>query len=579
MQERGMKSSSSLLDLMKADLVITNGKVITVDRNFSIAQALAVRGDKIIAVGTTEDIGALVGRKTKTVDLKGNSVLPGINDTHCHISDWALTRPPFMLDTRFPVIKSIADILEMVAEKVKLAKPGEWILGEGWDEGYLEECLADSNRKPSKEDIDRIAPNNPVVLTEYSGHRIWVNSKAMELAGITKDNPDPVGGRIERSPETGEPTGLLYEKAAMPVREKIPPWTSQQRKEALLSAMAELSSLGITSFTDAGVDREKWACYNDVFNEYSKDGKWTCRVNMLLMLAGFEKTGLETMKEALKYVGCRYNFGNEWLKVGGAKIVADGIPPLKTAFMYQPYLDGTHGLLVTEGDTIEEQERNLREMIKVLHQNRLQVGIHSCGERTIDICYDQYMKCIDEDPWDARHYTIHSDFSMPETLRKIGEFNRHSRYQVGLNIQSSIKWTISDFMETVVEPERAGYHWPLRTMLDNGIIVANSSDAPVIYPDWRTGVQGAVLRESKATGKPSGPEQRITVPEAIATYTSHGAWLDHMEDYKGSIEPDKVADFCIINDDILTIDPHKIVDLKILMTIAGGNIVYAAGAL
>ena len=120
------------------------------------------------------------------------------------------------------------------------------------------------------------------------------------------------------------------------------------------------------------------------------------------------------MKEALKYVGCRYNFGNEWLKVGGAKIVADGIPPLKTAFMYQPYLDGTHGLLVTEGDTIEEQERNLREMIKVLHQNRLQVGIHSCGERTIDICYDQYMKCIDEDPWDARHYTIHSDFSMPE---------------------------------------------------------------------------------------------------------------------------------------------------------------------
>ena len=134
-------------------------------------------------------------------------------------------------------------------------------------------------------------------------------------------------------------------------------------------------------------------------------------------------------------------------------------------------------------------------------------------------------------------------------------------------------------METVVGPEREAYHWPLRTMLDNGIRVANSSDAPVIYPDWRPGVQGAVLRESKATGKTSGPEQCITVQEAIQTYTINGAWLDHKEDIKGSLEIGKVADFCVIDDDILTIDPHKITDLRILMTIAGGNVVYDAGIL
>jgi predicted amidohydrolase YtcJ len=187
------------------------------------------------------------------------------------------------------------------------------------------------------------------------------------------------------------------------------------------------------------------------------------------------------------------------------------------------------------------------------------------------------MKCIEEDPWDARHYIIHSDFSRPETIKKIGEFGRRTGYELCLNVQSPIKWTISDFMMTVVGQERAAYHWPLRTMLDNGIRVANSSDAPVIYPDWKQGIQGAVLRESKATGKVSGPEQCITVKEAIASYTINGAWLDHMEHHKGSIEVGKLADFCVLDKDILTIDPHEIKNIRTIMTIVGGRVVYDAG--
>jgi predicted amidohydrolase YtcJ len=574
-----MKAINDNKEIFSPDLVITNGKIITVDSEFSIAQAVAAKDGKIVAVGTDDEIKTFIGEKTKVINLKGNTMLPGINDTHCHISDWALTRPPFMLDIRFPTVKSLADIIEMVAAKAREIKPGEWILGEGWDEGYLAECLADPNCLPSKEMLDKVSPDNPVVLTEYSGHRIWVNSRALSSAKITRDTPDPVGGRISRAPGTGELTGLLYEKAAMSVRENIPLWTSKQRKQSLVQAMAELSSLGITSFTDAGVDREKWACYCDVFNEHFADGGWTCRVNMLLMLAGFGKSVLGSIKEALKYVGARYNFGNDWLKVGGAKLIGDGIPPLKTACMYEPYLDSTYGLLVTEGNTIEEQEKSLRDMIKLLHENRLQVGIHSCGERTIDIITDQYMKCIKEDPWDARHYVIHSDFSLPRTIKKVGEFGKQTGYELSFNVQSPIKWTISDFMETVVGLKRAGYHWPLRTMLDAGIRVANSSDAPVIYPDWRPGIQGAVLRESKATGKASGPEQCITVPEAIRTYTINGAWLDHKENTKGSIEAGKLADFCVLDEDILTVDPHKIKDIRILMTIVGGRVVYDAGRL
>lgn len=574
-----MELGSSTSESLVSDLAITNGMVVTVDGDFSISQAVAVKNGRIIAVGKNEEIKSLAGEKTKTLDLQGRAMLPGINDTHCHISDWALSRPPLMLDIRFPVVKSIADIVRMVAEKVEKVKPGEWILGEGWDEGYLEECLADSSRKPLKEDLDKVAPDNPVVLTEYSGHRAWVNSKAFELAGITRDTPNPVGGEIQRRPVTGELTGLLYEKASMFLRAIIPPWTTRQRKEALLGAMAELNSIGITSFTDAGVDREKWASYNDTYNEFYNDGKWTCRVNMMLMLAGFGKSSLEGIKEALKYVGCRYNFGNEWLKVGGAKLVADGIPPLKTAWMREPYLDGTVGGLVVDGNSPEEQEKHLREMISILHSNRLQVGIHSCGERTIDVCSDQYMKCIEEDPWDARHYIIHSDFSRQETIKKIGDFGKRTGHELGLNVQSPIKWTISDFMATVVGPVRAAYHWPLRTMFDNGIRVANSSDAPVIYPDWKQGVQNAILRESKATGKVSGPEQRITLPEAIASYTINGAWLDHMENLKGSIEVGKLADFCVLDKNILAIDPHEIKDIRTLMTIVGGRVVYDAGVL
>lgn len=574
-----MKSKSALLEFMLPDLIIANAKIVTVDRNFSIAQAVATKSGKIVAVGTNEEVKALAGKRTKILDLKGNTILPGINDTHCHISDWALTRPPFKLDIRFPVVKSIADIVKMVAEKAKQVSPGEWIQGEGWDQGYLNECLADPNRLPLKDDLDKVAPYNPVILVEYSGHRIWVNSKALEIARIYRNTPDPLDGKIGRYADTGDPNGLLYEKATMPVRNAVPPWTERQRIEALPRAMAELNSLGITSFTDAAVEHEKWTSYNDAFNKYFKDGKWTCRVNILLMLGNLLYPNHETIREAFKYIGCRYNFGNEWLKVSGVKLVADGIPPLKTAFMFEPYLDGTYGLLVTEGKTIEEQEKSLKEMIKLIHQNQLQVGIHSCGERTIDIISDQYMKCIEEDPWDARHYIIHSDFTRPETIRKMGEFGKRTGYELGLNVQSPIKWTISDFMETVVGPERAAYQWPLRTMLDNGIRVANSSDAPVIYPDWRPGIQAAVLRESKATRKVSGPDQRITVAEAIKTYTINSAWLEHMEDMKGSIEVGKLADFCVLGEDILSVDPHKIENIPILLTIAGGDIVYDAGVL
>ncbi|MBN1643424.1 MAG: amidohydrolase, partial [Dehalococcoidales bacterium] len=565
-----------------ASLVILNGKVITVNKTFSIAEAVAVRNDKIVAVGLNQDIKMWAGRDTETIDLKGKTMLPGINDTHAHMTDWSSSRPPLALDVHFPNVNSIADIIKMVNLKYKETKKGEWIQGAGWDEGYLEECRADPKRLPKKEDLDTAAPDVPVAIYEYSHHRMWVNSKALELAGITKDTPDPVGSRIGRNPDTGEPDGLLYEKAPLLVSALIPPMTKEQVKNGLLSGMSELNSLGITSFTDGAVNRDLWAFYNDVFNDSFDNGKWTCRVNLLLTLTGSGSSNTpmigspEDIEEALNYIGCRHNFGSEWLRIAGAKIGADGISPLKTGWMYKEYEGGGLGGLVVKGHNVEEQEQNLREMISLLHKNRFQVGIHSCGERSIEVCYDQFIKCLKEDPWDARHYCIHCDFAMPETIKKVGEFCRQNVNKLGMNVQSSIRWTIANLMVNVVGPKRAAYVWPLRAMLDAGIRVTDSSDAPVTYPNFLHGIHAAVLRESKATGDVIGAEQSITVREAVMNYTINSAWQDHQESIKGSIEVGKLADFCVLDRDILNIEPHSIKDLRNVMTIVGGRVVYAA---
>lgn len=549
-----------------ADLVVTNAKLLTVDKDFSIKQAVAVKGDKIIAVGSTKAIRKYVGKKTKVIDLKGKTMLPGINDSHAHLADWGLQRPPFSLDLTFPTVKSIADISAVIEKRAKEIEPGEWVIGRGWDDGFLEECKqAPGVRLVTRWDIDKVSPANPFIATKFNGHAFWVNTKALELAGITKDTPDPTGGTIVRDQKTGEPTGLLLERAGELVQKFVPPWTVEQRKQAIVSAMKEMNTIGITSCTDPLVLPDLVGMYTDAYTQ----GKFTVRMNLLLTFPTTTGVvqGLEDWQVGLKYVQTRGGFGNKWLRIAGMKIIG-GVPSQRTAWMYEPYIGGGTGSLVMRGETEAEKVKQFTEMILLAHKNRMQVGIHACGDREIDLAMEVFSRVMKEDPWDARHYVIHTNFPTQKALKLAAENN------LGMNVQSSIKWTISDFMRKIVGEEREAYMWPLRTMLNAGIRVTNSSDAPVTYPSWVNGVAGAVLRESKATGQVSGPEQRITVPEAIRTYTINGAWQDHQEGIKGSIEEGKLADFCVLNKDILTIDPHQIRDIKTLMTIVGGRIVY-----
>jgi predicted amidohydrolase YtcJ len=280
-------------------------------------------------------------------------------------------------------------------------------------------------------------------------------------------------------------------------------------------------------------------------------------------------TSPEEIERAINYIGCKHNFGNEWLRIAGAKLSSDGVQP----WMYTAPEGCSVGGMAVKGDTIEEQEKNLREMIKILHKNRFQAGIHSVGERSIDVCFDQYMKCLKEDPWDARHCNIHGDLARLDTIKKVGEFCKNNVNKVCMNVQSVFIWTFADQFAKEVGAERATIILPLRAIFDAGINVANSSD--FVYPNFLHGVQAAVLREAGGPGgEIIGKEQAITVPEAIMSYTINGAWQDHQENIKGSIEVGKLADFCVLDGDILTIDPHHIKDLRNVITVVGGRIVY-----
>ncbi len=566
-----------------ANLVFINGKVITVDGSFSIAQAVAVEGDKILAVGSDEGIKTCIDAKSEVIDLKGRTMLPGINDAHIHAALYGGTRPPLTLDVGYPTVKSISDIVKAVAEKAKEARPGEWIRGMGWDEGYLEECLKDPARYPSRRDLDAVSPDNPVILGHYTQHEVWVNSRAMEAAGITRDTPTPEGGVIAKDPATGELTGIFSEFPAQAlVMKAVPPWTKEEKRQGIQAMIRDLNSLGITSITEgalgSGGDEFQGGLFGSdcigIYSDLLNEGRLTLRAGWLYLFGEYGACTFEDFREVIPQLGIHTGFGNEWLRVAGVKIFADGTPMTKTAWMHDDYPDGSgRGSLVIPGSSDEERRSELIKMIYFAHKYGFQVGVHAIGGRAIEATIDGFLQAEKEAPKGLRHYVLHADFISDEYI----EFA--ARHGFGLGVQPILKWTFSDAMDKLVGIELSTRQFPLRKMLDAGAHLAAGSDAPVVYPSWQAGIQAAVLRESKATGTVRGPDQRITVEEAIRMYTIEGAWQDHSEKIKGSLEAGKLADLCILDQDILSIEPHEIQNIKTVMTVVGGNIVYNAGVI
>ena len=563
---------------VEADLVITNAKVITVDKDFSIQQAVAVKGDKILAVGGNDEVKLLIASDTKVLDLRGKTVLPGINDSHCHPGSFGAYRPPMAIDVSQAQAGSIREIVALIADQVENLPPGTWIIGRGWDLGNLPENRADPDRWPTRDDLDPVSPQHPVALVDFSGHNMWTNSLALAEAGINDHGPELEGGEIKRHPETGRPTGMLVEWGARGLVDNvIPLFTRAEKKHAFQASIAEFNSQGVTSLTDAAlgpagetIARGMWSSESlNIYDEMSRTGELDIRVNILLLLGQNGCVRLQDMIDGLATWKPPRGLDPDWVRLSGVKIFADGVPITKTAWMHEDYLGGGRGELVIPGKTEADRVSELQAIIRYAHDRGFQVGVHATGDAAIDATVTGFVQCPTDRPGaNLRHYIIHGDFISAATARTLAAYN------LGLSMQPFIKTLIADQEKVIVGEERAAYEWPMRTVLDAGVNLAASSDAPVTYPNWRQGIQAAVLRQAKGSGKVSGPDQCITVADAIRMYTINGAWLEHMENIKGSIEDEKLADLCVLDEDILAVDPHEIGEISVLMTIVGGKIVY-----
>ncbi|MEH1128891.1 amidohydrolase [Micromonospora sp. CPCC 206061] len=535
-----------------ADLVIHNGQILVLDHAFRRAEAVAIGGGRVLAVGRARDVRRLIGRRTQVLDAAGGTVLPGVNDSHVHLNALGLNFPPFSYNVDTATIDELVAVVRSAVEAA--STPDGWIRGQGWNDNRLP-------RPPRRTDLDPVSGDHPVVLTDFSFHAMSVNSAALRLAGITRDTVPPPGGVIEKDAD-GEPTGVLRETAQGLVRAVVPAFTPAEVARSIDVGVSLLHAQGVTSVTDPGIGLATLGLYADK----ARAGALGVRVNALLSGG----TAPRHLREILAGYHPPHGIDPKVLRVAGVKLFADGIPTAaKTAWLHEPYLDGTNGSLVIDGATVGEQVANLHEMIRIAVRAGFQVGTHATGDATIDAVVAGYLKAMGRD-WrraDLRHYVIHADLASRATLRTM------ARHDIGANMNATIKYLLGRTLDPVLGPARTDYQWPYRSALDLGVRVTSASDAPVTLPNWLQGVMAAVLREGMFGGV-AGEAERITLPQALATYTRTPAWQDHAAGWKGTLAQGMVGDVCVVGGDVLGVDPHDLVDLPVTATVVGGRVVY-----
>lgn len=569
-----------------ADLVLLGGKVLTLDEKSSIEQAVAVRDGRILAVGNNDRVSRLIGPDTHVVDLKGHLLMPGINDSHAHVAEMAGTHPAQMLDLSYPAVRSIADIRAAVRRRAASLTPGEWIRGQGYEPNRLAECLEDPRRQPHRLDLDGVAPDNPVFLTEFSGHNAWVNSRALSLAGVDATTPDPQGGHLVREEGSEEPTGVLKEPAAMGlVSGVMPVYTPGQLREFVRQGMRQMAAEGVTSFTEAalgpGGDHYNGGLLGqgviDAYRALHAEGQLTARVSILVLFEDSSHMNPKRLADGIAAFDWQSGTDPMWLRIPGIKLFADGIPITGTAWMSEDYLkpyERSAGALTVQGGSDVERCQNLVDMIALAHGRGLQIGVHATGDRAIRIVLDGFEEGLRRAPLrqPPRHTVHHACFITPADLRRV------ARLQAVVNMQPSIQSMVADSELANVGPERASYEWPYREVLRAGVCLALASDAPVTPPNWRYGVQAAVQRRALGSGEVFGADQALSREEALRGYTLAGAWQDGMEGHKGSIEVGKLADMIVLGQDILSVPTEQIHAVPVWLTILGGRAVFDGSA-
>lgn len=566
-----------------ANSIFINGKIATLDDKDTFVEAIAVKNGYIIARGATADIEAFKGEGTEVVDLEGKVMLPGIHDAHVHICDYS-DNMRNTCDCSRGAAATLVQLREVLAKQAEKVGPGKWVRGAGCDDEMLEE-LAAEGRRITRWDIDEACPDNPVVIIMWDGHTCVVNTKAMELSEITAETPNPVGGVIVRN-EAGEPTGLLQEASALQLAFKgMPRATVEELKENLMAGQKLMNSMGYTSYTDctcgpANSEREVGAsgalslkAYEELLNE----GKLTARVNIGFYAGDHGVQNYEICKHVLDTFEFPEYKDDHWVTMNMFKIFCDGVHMGYTAWMKEDYADrpGCHGKSTFLGPdaTDEEQEAEIKRVVKLAHDRGWQIGVHAIGNKAAAVMTDAFIEAQQENPRaDVRHYLIHSD-----GLADREDMKRATENGIGVSAQTQLANFSYEVTIDRVGKERGDMLMAQGDLVEMGMHVANGSDSiggP--YGVWTTAVQAAVDRKSLITGEHHRQDLAISVTEALKQFTRGGAWQEHAETWRGSIEVNKVADLTVIDKDIFEIPVDEIGTIKAVMTVVDGKIVFCS---
>lgn len=527
-----------------AEVIYTGGSIWTGLPGAPRAEALAVRGEEIMAVGPENEVMALKGPQTEVVDLKGAFVVPGFIDSHTHFISGGLQ----LASVDLRAAGSREEFTRRIGEFAQGLPEGRWITGGDWDHE------AWGGELPRRDWIDAITPDVPVFVSRLDGHMALANSKALELAGITGETPDPEGGTIVRDPATGSPTGILKDEAMGLVYAVMPDATEQELDEALERAMNHAAARGVTQISDMGT----WS-HLETFRRAAQKGA--------LKLRAYSFVPISTWLQLRQYVD-KHGHGDDWHRWGGLKGFVDGSLGSTTAWFYEPYDDapGTCGLMVTDTS-------DLRSWISAGDSAGFQVAVHAIGDQANDWLLDTYASVAAENgPRDRRFRIEHAQHL---TVDAIGRFNRQ-----GVIPAMQPYHAIDDgrWAEKRIGPVRIKTTYAFRALLDAGTSICFGSDWTVAPISPLEGIYAAVTRRTLDGLNPGGwvPEEKITVEETLRCYTANNAYVGFHESKSGTLEPGKLADFAVLSEDLFAIDPVSIPRVQIIMTVVGGEVRYRA---
>ncbi len=551
-----------------ADTILINGKVITVDARDSVAEAVAISGGRIVAVGSTADIKARAGSATQIVDLGGRTVTPGLIDTHVHFTE---ADALFSIDLSDLSVKTMKDVQALVAAQAAKVKPGEWITGDGWDEGKLAE-----RRHITAADLDAVAPNNPVWLGNTTGHYGVGNSYAMKIAEIRKGTPDPPAGTIVHE-AGGDPNGVLLEAAQGLITRHVPPLTRAQQKAGIARIVEDFNKEGMTGAKDPGISPLKWELYNELL----KEGKLTVRV--FALWAGARR--LEDAPAVLARVNAwprpPSSLGDGMLFSGGVKMYMDGSGGARTAWMHEDWNKnvtetdaGNHGYPATPPD-------QYRRIATDLHNAGVHVSTHAIGDQAIDWVVDTYDQALQAKPTKGlRHGVIHANTPSDHANDVMARLQRD--FDAGYpEASASFMWWIGDTYAGNFGPSRNPRMKPFKTWLNKGIRWGGGSDYAVTPFAARYGLWASVARETLngTYGRtPFGTDEAVDIRTALKSYTIWAAHTMFLDDRVGSIEVGKDADLAVWDRDLYTVPTAALKDLRAELTLVRGRVVHRGPA-